>query len=201
MQLTFLNSRLLQVLKNFYPVLGVIFFDWSVFAIFYAYWLETLAIGFFSAISIALSNNEGGGLLKAISYMIVRTLILLFYLIFIVVFLGVIMSSEQGKGYEWVTYLTFIDSSFRYSMLTLFVLKLIGFIAQNSESSVENYKSIPAIFDGRQIVIHVTIIVGFFGYFKMQELLNPEIGLVVFTLIFATIKTIVEYFTSENRQS
>jgi hypothetical protein len=160
-----------------------------------------LAIGFFSAISIALAKNEGGGLLKAVSYMIVRTLILLFYLIFIVVFLGVIMSSEQGKGYEWVTYLTFIDSSFRYSMLTLFVLKLIGFIAQNSESSVENYKSIPAIFDGRQIVIHVTIIVGFFGYFKMQELLNPEIGLVVFTLIFATIKTIVEYFTSENRKS
>ena len=40
------NNALLQLVMNFIPLFGVIFFNWSIFALIYSYWLETLGITF-----------------------------------------------------------------------------------------------------------------------------------------------------------
>jgi hypothetical protein len=51
------NSKMLQVVMNIVPLLGVIFYDWSVFALLYAFWLETLGLSFLNSIRILFAKK------------------------------------------------------------------------------------------------------------------------------------------------
>lgn len=185
----------IKVFTNYYPVLGVLLFDWSVFAIFYAYWLETFAIGFFTSLFIGIWSEDKGKWMKAIRFMVLRTFMLLFYLIFIIAFVGVIISSNQGKSYEWITFLVLIDDSFRFSIIGLLLIKFILFINSGKEQLNHEYPIKDPFFDSRQIVIHVSLVLGVFAFARIGEWFGPELGLVIFTFVFASIKTLVEYFS------
>jgi hypothetical protein len=199
-------SRLIQVIMNFIPLLGVIFMDWSVFALLYVFWLETLGISFFNSLKIFFaegSEERGPHLQKALSYLLFRGFILGFYLIFIVVFIGLMMAGKQGEGYEWVMYLLFIEPSFKITVLSFFVIKLVEFVYfyfiknEKGMTSPEKYRG---FFDARLVVIHVVLVGGFFIYEYTRELFGDKTGLVLFAAIFVLVKSFAEYIVSKGEE-
>lgn len=191
------NRIVFQLCMNIVPLLGVIFNGWSVFALIYSYWLETLAITFISSIIILTAQNSTDQfphIKKAISYFIFRAGMLIFYMIFIVVFIG-LMISEKQEGAGFVRYLVFIDHAFRYTILSLFVIKVLELIYYYFLSGVyktTNPNDYYVFFDVRSVMIHFVIILGFFAFKFVSERFNNEFGIIAFAAVFVIIKSIAD---------
>jgi hypothetical protein len=192
------NSTVIQFIMNVIPFLGVLFFDWSVFALIYAFWLETLGESFFNAIRITFAQNSESGSFhigKAFSYLFVRILVLLFYLIFLLAFVGAMISGKQ-EGVHFVYYLFLIDMSFRITILSFFFLKFIELIYQyfylggRKTTTPTEYNS---LFSGRIIIIHIVIVLGVFAYQFFSEKLSEHSGVVAFAAVFVCVKLIAEF--------
>lgn len=198
------TSRLLQFFMNFVPLLGVIFMDWNVFALFYVFWLETLGLSFFNSLKIFFaegSEEAGPHFQKAISYLVFRVFILGFYLIFILVFIGLMMASKQGEGHEWVMYFLLIEPSFRITVLTFFVIKLVEFIYfyfVKEEKIITSPDKFRGFFDARLIVIHIVLVGGFFIFEYTREIFGDKTGLVLFAASFFIVKSFAEYIVSRS---
>lgn len=191
------NARVLQIVMNFIPLLGVMFFDWSVFALIYAFWLETLGISFLNAIRIftAKKDNTGGFYwFTALRYLFVRCGILLFYMIFILVFIGVQISTTQS-GSNFASYLLLDNPTFRLTVITFFLIKSIEMVyhtfvkGERFETSAKDFHPIS---DGRTIVIHLVIVLGVFAHQFFSEKLDDHAGVVAFAVVFVLVKTIAE---------
>jgi hypothetical protein len=182
---------------NIIPLLGVIFYNWSVFALIYAYWLETLAITFCKAVMIMMSQGDtekAPHIRKAIRYFVFNAGILIFYLLFIVVFIGFVVAEKQ-EGHTFVSYLLFIDKSFRYTLITLFGVKLLEMISGFFMSGL--YKKSKSarfytFFDIRFIMIHFVIILGFFAFNFLNKKAGSGLGIIAFAVIFVVIKSITD---------
>ncbi len=46
------------ILANLVPLAGILFFGWSTFYVLIFYWLESLAVGFFNVLKMALAKNQ-----------------------------------------------------------------------------------------------------------------------------------------------
>src|SRR5690606_16224586 len=90
---------------NIVPIIGVAWYNWSPFEMFWLFWVETLIIAVFNAIRIAYSQGQEPGkpltnqslqlnIASAIKYMLMRLGIFLFYSIFIITFIGVLGSNK-----------------------------------------------------------------------------------------------------------
>jgi len=187
---------------NLVPLLGVIFMDWSVFALMYVFWLETLGLSFFNGLKIFFAQGgetSGPHFSRALVYILFRGFVLGFYMIFILVFVGVMIGSKQGEAYEWVSYLVFIDPSFRLTILVFFLAKFIEFIYFyfiKNERKMAKPEDQGSLFDLRLIIIHVVLVGGVFAYNYFSLWLGNRIGLITFALVFVIVKSIVDYFAN-----
>ena len=191
------NGKVLQLLMNIIPFLGVLFYDWSVFALIYAFWLETLSVSFFNAVRIIFAqktNSPGVNILKGIKYLFVRSFILLFYMIFILVFIGIEISSTQ-HGVNFASDLLMLEPSFRITILVFFFIKLIELIYHYfylNERKDESPDSYFALIDARLVIIHVVIVLGVFAFQFFSEKLDNHAGVVAFAGVFVLVKILGE---------
>lgn len=169
------NSKLVIVLLNCIPILGVAFYNWAPFEMFWLFWVETLIRSFFNAIRIFFAQNNAidqpfrktqqkYNPAIAIRYLIARVGIFIFYSLFIIVFIGFLGNS--GRGMSMIGTIFFQDILFNLALLLIFVNQifyLVKFYFMNKAYYYDNPFMYAAIFDGRQIVIHIAIIVGSFG--------------------------------------
>jgi hypothetical protein len=58
------RSVQILILANLLPLMGVLFFDWSLFAVMYLYWFENVIIGLFNI--MRMSRAEGKNIRLAI---------------------------------------------------------------------------------------------------------------------------------------
>jgi len=80
-------SLIFLILANLTPIVGVIFFHWSIFNIFFLYWLENLIVVFYSLLKMAVAGKYLGIALGL--FMIFYTGgFMLFFLILILVIFG-----------------------------------------------------------------------------------------------------------------
>ena len=189
------NSRLLQIVMNCVPLLGVIYYDWSVFALLYAFWLETLGLSFLTAIRIVFaqkSSEKGPFIATAIRFLFARTFILLFYLLFIVVFVGVQISGKQ-EGVNFMMYLILLQPGFRITILLFITLKFIELVYVYFYKNQRKYTD-PMDFhpflEGRIVVIHIVIVLGVFACQFFSEKLGNHSGIIAFASVFVLVKTI-----------
>lgn len=195
------NDKVLQLIMNIVPFLGVVFFDWSVFALIYAFWLETLAISLFDSIKITFAQNTPSpslNILKACRYLFIRLFILLFFMLFMVVFIGIKMTSTQEGG-NFAADLLMLDWSFRFTMILFFVIKLAELIYNYfylNERKQESPDKYLGLFDGRIIIIHVVIVLGVFAHQFFSEHLNNHAGVVAFAGVFVLVKMLSEYVSN-----
>ena len=183
---------------NIIPFLGVVFFNWSVFALLYAFWLETLGLSFFNSIRICFASKEAWSvtqLKKALQFFIFRIGILLFYVIFLLVFVGIDISGKQG-GVNFAMYLLFLDIPFRITIFSFFIVKFLElayhyfYLGERKTTTPDEYNK---FFDSRLIVIHVVIVLGVFAFAFFNEKLGSHTGTVAFTAVFVSVKMLADF--------
>ncbi len=193
------SSFLLQFGLNLIPLFGVAFLNWSAFALFYAYWLETFAISFLNAVRI-VTAQQGHILFRigtAIKFLLIQTGLLLFYLIFIIAFIGFNMSTTENR-INFLNYFTLSDINFRIAMFSIFTVKLAELLLQyflSREYKIAAPKQFYYFINGRIIMIHFVIVLGFFAFKFLNEAINNHAGVFVFTLVFVFAKMFIDYFS------
>lgn len=189
------NSKMLQVVMNIVPLLGVIFYDWSVFALLYAFWLETLGLSFLNAIRILFAKKsieKGPFVGKALRFLIVSIFILLFYMLFMIVFVGFQISDKQ-EGVNFIKYLMLLQPTFRLTIMVFFVIKFIELIYSyfiKNQRETTSPTDFHPLLDSRIFVIHIVIVLGVFACQFFSEKLGNHSGVIAFACVFVLVKTI-----------
>jgi hypothetical protein len=214
-------SLLFILALNLIPIWGVLHWGWTPFYVFYLFWLETLVVSVFNTIKIIGCRGEEyenrlhdsghkyaevhvnylSHIRKGLRYFIIRLFIFFFYLLFIVVFIGFFVSSKTGnKATDVLGVILFQHAEFNYTLLA-FILNQVGQLIFDFYAN-GNYKKVhpsdfASIFDGRQLVIHVAVVLG--GILGAQEkIFNTTITAaytsVIIVSIFCIVKSIFEVF-------
>lgn len=92
-------------LANSIPVIGVLWFDWSVFEVLFLYWFENLAIGVAHAARLAIStrtNAVADGWSTTTFFVLHYGLFTLVHGVFVLVFFGVIGGGLGEIGLSFV---------------------------------------------------------------------------------------------------
>jgi hypothetical protein len=181
-------NLLLIILFNVIPIIGVAIFSWQPFEAFWFFWLETLVIAGFNVIRIVYSQGQPAGNVnpdkplvlnfgKGIKYLVVRIGVFLFYAIFIITFIGFVANTHSNKG-EVLSTLLFQNKLFNAGLLISIVSQgyylLMGFF-RNGNFYTSAADSFASIFDGRQLVIHIAIVVGALGSIFLEK--NTSFGI------------------------
>lgn len=205
-------SLILIIIFNAVPVFGVAFHNWQPFEAFWFYWVETLIISVFNTIRILFSQglppsytHLSGPLVfnisKSLKYLFIRMAIFLFYSIFIIVFIGFIANSDKNEGSVLGTIL-FQNKIFNLGLLISFCSQcfyLITGFFKNQTFRFTSPDSFPAVFDGRQIVIHVAIVLGGLGSMLLSEktTFGHLSGVLIISLL-CICKCVYDIFESKN---
>lgn len=180
-------SILFIIAFNLIPILGVASFNWQPFEAFWFFWIETLIVALFNTIRIVYSQgqlpdniNVNKPLVyhidKGIKYLLIRIIIFVFYAIFIVTFIGFVANVNKDKV-AVVTTLLFQNNLFNAGLLISIFSQgyylLMGFF-RNGAFYTSSPNSYAAIFDGRQLVIHVAVVLGALGAIFLEK--NTSFG-------------------------
>jgi hypothetical protein len=180
-------SILFIIVFNLIPILGVASFNWQPFEAFWFFWVETLIMALFNTIRIVYSQGQLPGnvntnmplvyhLNRGIKYLGIRIVIFLFYAIFIITFIGFVANVNKDKV-AIVTTLLFQNKLFNAGLLISIFSQgyylLTGFF-RNGAFYTSTPDSFTPIFDGRQLVIHIAIVLGAFGAMFLEK--NTSFG-------------------------
>lgn len=206
------------VVTNLFPLVGVIFYDLSFFAFFYLYWIETVLIGIFRWLKMINANKKeeanknitvnGEPLtFKKVNsrvfmmgmYFFWRTFILMFYLVFIIVFVGLWDTDNTDSYVSFGRAITFRDSWMQITLLSYILTQLVDYILYIRDKQYQNtsLQELASVFDGRTIVLHVVIVGGvFLSQWVSKDVFPnyPKAGTIAFASMFVVIKTIADVF-------
>jgi hypothetical protein len=207
---------------NLFPLAGVLFFNWSFFAIIYIYWWETVIMSMFnlfkmhkaSALAQPDPNMTINGLPQTFeqvnnvkfmrrNYTGVRVFTLFIYFVFICVFIGMYQGSQPGQPGP-VEIVFFMEDFMRISLFVIFLYYLIDYLVfrMSGEWQETTVAELAVPFDGRSVVMHVVIVLGavstvFLGekLFGSEEAAAP----VMFTSFFVLVKTGVDVVAAKKK--
>jgi hypothetical protein len=206
------------VLTNLFPLVGVLYSDMSFFALFYLYWWETVIISVFQFIKMGKAELKtepdpsyevndkpltyeqmNSKRYMRMSYAILRILMLAFYLLFIVVFVGVLSALQEDAG-AFTRALLFIEPWVVISFIAFVVFHFAEYIVWriNKEYKQTSLHDLGTIFDSRIMVIHVVIVLGTFAAMFAGEQLFPEkqnAGSIAYVCMFVLLKIIVDVYS------
>jgi hypothetical protein len=191
------------LLTNIIPFMGVFFWGWSYFSVLMVFWFETLWHSFFVALRIltAKQNPKQKQLFRiykfrmAISLILIRTGVLLFYLIFIVLFIGMQATSTEsmvnamGNMFHGQRYMLWAFAGFTMAGIIEFMFRYYLTGEYKETSPDEQFQ----VVDARFVVIHLVIILGFFA----AEFFSKELKWIdntdhVMVSVFVIIKILVD---------
>lgn len=210
------------LVMNLFPLAGVLFFNWSFFAIIYIYWWETVIMSIFNLLKMAKAaaiaqpdpNMTINGLPQTFeqvnnvafmrkNYAGVRIFTLFIYFVFICVFIGMYQGSQPGQpGPIEIVFL--MEDFMRISLAVIFLYYLIEYLIfrMSGEWQETSVAELAVPFDGRSIVMHVVIVLGavstmFLGekLFGSEEAAAP----VIFTSFFVLVKTGVDVVAANKK--
>lgn len=102
------SSDIILILINFIPLIGVVFFDWSVFSILIGYWAETGIVGFFIFLKVFFlllkRPNYSSALLffMAICNLLGSYVFMFFHLAIMATLLSDTSLADNGYSMEWL---------------------------------------------------------------------------------------------------
>lgn len=196
------------IIANLYPLFGVLQHGWTLFSVVYIYWLEFLIITFFDGLKILSSNKKPtisliAKLLLWIKFLLIRFGIFAFYMLFIIVFLG-LKNMDSNNSKDMLTFAQTVSLKapyFRLALFQFFVYNLLDFIvkyiatgAYKNETPFENFN----FFDRRILVVHLSIFIGAFLYVFLADKLhfNAQNATLVCVSIFILVKIVPDMFLS-----
>jgi len=201
------------IIFNSVPIVGVAFYNWQPFEAFWFFWVETLVIAFFNTIRIVFSQGQPATvnspvhlvyhIYKGFKYLMIRMVIFLFYSIFIITFIGFVANPSQDKSMVLKTILfqnTFFNLGLLISICSQGYYLINNFFRTGSfvTSKPDNYA---AIFDGRQLVIHVAIVLGAMGsMFLMKNTSFGNYGGILIISLLCICKCIFDIFSTSTAE-
>ncbi len=161
---------------NLVPVFGVAFYNWQPFEAFWFFWLETLIMACFNTIRIVFSQGQPADAVntqqqlvyhvgKGIRYLMIRIGIFLFYSIFIITFIGFVANNTASKS-TVLTTLLFQNKFFNLGLLISIFSQgyyLVFYFFRNGAFFTAQPDSYVPLFDSRQLVIHIAVVLGAVG--------------------------------------
>lgn len=212
------------ILANIFPLVGIIYYDMSFFALFYLYWWETVMISIFRWLKMAWAEkpsepdpnftingqtlsyetvNNRGRMRR--QYFFLRSGMMIFYLIFIIVFVGVI-STMQEDPTAFARAITFTDKWVFWSFIGFTLVHLAEYISwvRSGAYKETSLVELATPFDARIIVIHVVIVLGTFLAMYTSESLFPEhpkAASIGYASLFVVLKVVVEVIAYQKNHS
>lgn len=205
------------ILSNLMPLIAVLFYDVSFFALFYLYWWETVIISVFQFIKMGkaqklsepdpnFSINDKTLTYEQVnskrymrtSYVVIRFLMLVFYLFFIVIFVGVLSTMKENPT-AFVRALLFTEPWVKVSFAGFFVTHLVEYIfwRSNKEYEQTSLRELGTVFDTRVMVIHIVIVLGTFAAMFAGDKLIPgtqNAGSVAYVCLFVLMKIAMDVY-------
>lgn len=184
--------------------IGVIIHQWPIFLVIYGFWLETLIISLFDTLKILLAKGENAkppSFKLAFQFLLFKLGTLLFYLLFIVVFVG-LLNSQKEEFIKISNAIYFRDKIFNSIILSVVLGCLLNFIIHYWMELRSKYgpKHFFNFIDARTLTIHVVVVVGTMAleFFHRKY---PESNIIttktIFIFIFILVKTISELISSQ----
>jgi len=204
-------NKALIIIFNLVPIFGVALYNWQSFEAFWFFWVETLVIAFFNAIRIVFSQGQSATLNtqislvynidKGIKYLLIRIGIFFFYAVFIIGVIGFIANPNKEKSMV-ITTILFQDTFFNLGLLVSISSKgyyLITDFFTNKAFITAIPDNYAAIFDGRQVAVHLAIILGGLGsIFLIKNTSFGNYGTIVIISLLCICKCIYEIFKSKS---
>jgi len=221
-KLRVLPAYLMLIVANALPVWGAAVGKLVFFQVIYLYWFESLLLVFFDCIRImaaqgshrssmnpfsVLEKEEGSASLRRKTGLVIRTIVvrvglLLFYLLFIVLFIGFQLTAK-AHGVDVLETLVFRNRFFNTSILVFLInmtVQLIGGFFMNGKYRTEAPANYASIFGGRTILIHVMIVGSVFIHqYFFQGKSYEATGEIAYIGIFMLIKTVSDLLSLRAR--
>ncbi|NQV13238.1 MAG: hypothetical protein HQ530_02960 [Parcubacteria group bacterium] len=127
------TSVLFLIGANCIPLVGTIFLGWDILTVLFVYWLETIVMGFFSALKLFISSGKSGVMIYgAIIFTITYPIWVYVYLKAIQAMAVVIQGEEAAiTGTSLIEEITFLLANFSGSiilaLLSLFISHAFSF--------------------------------------------------------------------------
>ena len=211
------------LLMNLFPLAGVLFFNWSFFAIIYIYWWETVILSFFNVLKMAkaakraearpnvtingapetesIRNNKP---LIMVTYMGTRAFILFIYLVFILVFIGMYQGNRPGQP-SMGEIILFMDPFMKAGIVAVLIYYLTDYLVWRFTGDWQETTaaSLAMPFDGRSIVMHVVIVLGAVSTAFLGETLfgsEQKAAPILFASFFVIMKTAVDLWAESGKK-
>ena len=171
-----------------------------------------MILSFFSALKIIFATGRDEGeaipsqwkrIKSAAKFFIARVLLLLFYLLFLVAFIG-FSTEDRDDSMKMFGAVFFRDFNFNMAV-TGFVLShgfdfIFNYLLTN-ENQYKKYNAFSLFFDARIIVIHVSIVLSAFALqFSPGSIINGHaVGSYLALTIFIILKTAVDIFSASGK--
>ncbi|MFH1170129.1 MAG: DUF6498-containing protein [Candidatus Vogelbacteria bacterium] len=175
------------IIANLVPLIGVLFFDWSLFPIMILYWFETAVIGFFNVIKM-LKVGGVQGFSFGLFFIFHFSIFMLVHLIFIIVVFGQIgfgPLAEPLKKLSDGLLITILPP-----FLMMFASHAVSFFANFIYKGEWKRANVSLLFTapyGRIAIMHLTIIVGGLASLILHQ---PIWSLVLLVIL----KTLIDLF-------
>ncbi len=197
----------LIIFSNLFPLYGVIHYNWTIFSVVYIYWLELLIISTFQLLKIMFAEGDEEAtffskLTIALRFFAFRTGIFLFYLIFIVVFLGFLISGKEnsdGSGIQLFDVIFLKGNFYKITLLSFLVYNIVEFVvlfllngAYKNAKPEDNF----IILEPHILVVHLVVVLGTFLYQGATENLNwnHKNAMIATVSLFVVIKIIIDIY-------
>ncbi len=193
------NNFFYLLLTNSLILYGAIVNQWPIFLVIYGFWLETIIISIFETLKILFAKGENSkppNITLATQHLLIKFGMLLFYLIFIVVFIGLLHSSKTDS-IKILNAVYFRDKFFNAALLSMILGGLLNFIVIYWMELRTKYgaKHFFNFLDARTLTIHLVIVIGTFAldFADKNLLFNENLDKkYVFLSIFILVKTIAD---------
>lgn len=197
----------LIIFSNLFPLYGVIHYNWTIFSVVYIYWLELLIISTFQLLKIMFAEGDEEAtffskLTIAFRFFAFRTGIFFFYLIFIVVFLGFLISGKEnsdGSGIQLFDVIFLKGNFYKITLLSFLVYNIVEFVvlfllngAYKNAKPEDNF----IILEPHILVVHLVVVLGTFLYQGATENLNwnHKNAMIATVSLFVVIKIIIDIY-------
>jgi len=175
------------IVSNCVPLIGVIFFEWSMFSVVLLFWSETLIIGFFNIFKIIIYNWLSA-IFKVPTFIIHFGIFMALHYLFLVV----LFANDQSLiprviDASLIANIYLVLKPLAWSFVLLFVSHTISFFVNYvGRGEYKNKRKDPFIAPyGRILVMHVSIILGGIVVMFFHQ---PILGIV----ILIALKTFVD---------
>ncbi len=168
-------SVIFLILANLIPIAGILFFGWSIFSVLIFYWLESLVIGAFNVVKMAIASKQAKGIKELEKFekpfRLIRKLGKIFLILAFIFHYGIFMFVHLMFIFA-ITGVGF-DFSSLYGMIKMVALPVLSLFLSHGVSFFVNFigkkeykkvseKDVMLSPYRRIIVMHLTIILGAF---------------------------------------